>query len=257
MSGYPALARSEISIPDCEVLSKEDFQHLMQRYHNGDLDAKSKIIQHNLRLVMSIAQRFSGRGEIEDLFQIGCLGLLKAVEKFNPIYEVQFSTYAVPLIIGEIKQFLRDEGPIKISRSIKETATKIEQIRSELGFTLGYEPTLAELEKASGFSREEIAAALEAIRPINSLQEFLSDGEADGRVLEDLVGGEQNYNNWLENYALQEILNKLPPRLKELVELRFFEEKTQSEIAAIFGVSQVQISRLEKEALHKLRNLYE
>lgn len=254
--GSPATTKCEINLSGNSLLSDQEFHQLIIRYREGDLEAKNTIVQHNLRLVMSIAQRFSSRGEIDDLFQIGCLGLMKAVEKFNPSFGVKFSTYAVPVIIGEIKQHLRDEGPIKISRGLKEIAIKIEQLRVQLYSILGKEPTLSELEEATGLSREEIAGALEATRPLNSLQEIIIEDEGEMVSREQFVGEEEDHFRWLEHYALREVIEKLPPRLKNLIELRFFQERTQSQVAEIFGVSQVQICRLEKEALHQLRNLY-
>ena len=255
MPGSPETVKSEINLPSCNLLSDQEFLYLISSYRKGDREAKNIIINHNLRLVMSIAQRFSGRGELDDLFQIGCMGLMKAVEKFDPSFGVKFSTYAVPVIIGEIKQHLRDDGPIKISRSIKEIAAKVDQTRQQLASVLGKEPTVLELEEATGLSKEEIAGALEATKPVNSLNAIIH--EDDGEVLcrEQLVG-EEDHSRWLEHFALQEVIAKLPARLKSLVELRFFQEKTQTEVATLFGVSQVQICRLEKEALHRLRNLY-
>jgi RNA polymerase sporulation-specific sigma factor len=252
----PEAVRSEITLPVNVLLSDQEFRELIVKYRHGDIDAKNEIIQHNLRLVMSIAQRFASRGELDDLFQIGCMGLIKAIEKFNPTYEVKFSTYAVPVIIGEIKQYLRDDGPIKISRSIKEIALKIDQTRIRLGSVLGKEPTLSELEQATGLSREEIAGALEATRPLNSLQEIVHEEDGNSLSREQFIGEEADHLRWLEHYALREMIEKLPERLKQLIYLRFYKEKTQSEIAESFGVSQVQICRLEKEALHRLRKLY-
>lgn len=257
MLSSPGAVKNDINLPDKELLTDFQFYQLISRFRRGDTEAKDIIIQHNLRLVMSIAQRFSGRGEIEDLFQIGCLGLLKAIDRFDPAYNVKFSTYAVPLIIGEIKQFLRNEGPMKISRSVKEIAVKVEQTRYQLTLELGQEPTLSELVAASGLSREEIATALEATRPINSLQEIVFEEDGDSVSREHLVGGEDDRQcEWLEHYALNEVIAQLPERLRRLIELRFFQEKTQSEVAEEFGVSQVQICRLEKEALYQLRKLY-
>ncbi len=256
MQGSPEAVKSEISLPNNGLLTDSEFRLLIARYREGDLDAKNIIIQHNLRLVMSVAQRFVNRGELDDLFQIGCMGLMKAIEKFNPEYGVKFSTYAVPVIIGEIKQNLRDDGPMKISRSLKEIAIKVEQIRIQLANTHGKEPTLSELETATGYSREDIATALEATRPLNSLQEIVHEEDGDVISREQLVGEDTAHSKWLEHFALKEVIAKLPERLKTLIELRFFQEKTQSEIAANFGVSQVQICRLEKEALYRLRKLF-
>ena len=257
MLSSPGVVKREIVLPNNGLLSDEEFYELMMAYRKGNPEAKEVIIQCNLRLVMSIAQRFAGRGEMEDLFQIGCLGLLKAVDKFDPSYGVKFSTYAVPLIIGEIKQYLRDEGPLKVSRGIKEIAAKVEQTRYQLANEMGKEPTLSELVEASGLSREEIASALEATRPLNSLQEVIYEEEGESISREYLIGEEDTeHHRWLERYALKEVIAKLPERLRLLVELRFFQEKTQSEVAEYLGVSQVQVCRLEKEALLQLRKLY-
>lgn len=257
MLGSPGIAKSEFNIIERNLLSDEEFQRLITAYRAGNREAKNLIVQHNLRLVMSIAQRFTGRGELDDLFQIGCIGLMKAVEKFDPAYGVKFSTYAVPVIIGEIKQHLRDEGPIKVSRSIKEIAVRVEQARAELAHQLGKDPTLSELEEVTGISREEIAAALEATRPLNSLQEIVKEDEGDNLVREQLIGEEEDHLRWLENFTLREGIARLPERLKYLIELRFFQEQTQSEVAVVFGVSQVQICRLEKEALQILKKFLE
>jgi RNA polymerase sporulation-specific sigma factor len=256
MLGSPEITKSEINLPENDLLSDEEFLNLVFQYRHGNREAKNTIIQHNLRLVMSIAQRFAYRDEIDDLFQIGCMGLMKAIEKFDPIFAVKFSTYAVPVIIGEIKQHLRDDGPIKVSRSLKEVAAKIEQTRIQLANAYGQEPTLSELVSATGLPREEIAGALEATRPLNSLQDFVHEDEGESLCREQFIGEDSEHTNWFESYALREAIESLPPRLKELIKLRFFEEKTQSQIAGIFGVSQVQICRLEKDALHKLRELY-
>jgi RNA polymerase sporulation-specific sigma factor len=256
MLGSPGAVKNEINLPGNNLLTDEQFLQLIQDYHDGRSEAKNIIAQHNLRLVMSVAQRFNGRGEIEDLFQIGCIGLIKAIERFDPSYGVKFSTYAVPLIIGEIKQHLRDEGPIKVSRGLKEVAAKVEQTRSQLASLFGKEPTLNELEEASGLSREEIAGALEATRPVNSLQEIIKEDDGDTLCREQLVGEDGEHSKWIEHYALREVIDKLSPRLKLLIDLRFFNDKTQTEVAEVFGVSQVQVCRLEKEALHQLRKLY-
>lgn len=257
MLGSPGTAKSDFSISERNLLTDVEFQRLIAEYNSGNREAKNLIIQHNLRLVMSIAQRFSNRGELDDLFQIGCIGLMKSVDKFDPSFGVKFSTYAVPVIIGEIKQHLRDEGPIKVSRSIKEIAIRVEQARTELAHQLGKEPTLSELEEVTGVSREEIAVALEATRPLNSLQEIVKEDEGDNLVREQLIGEEDEHLKWLENFSLREGIARLPERLKYLIELRFFQEQTQSEVARIFGVSQVQICRLEKEALQLLRKYLE
>jgi RNA polymerase sporulation-specific sigma factor len=245
--------RCGFNLPERVLLSEGEFQQLIELSRSGSDEAKDALINHNLRLVLSIAQRFTGRGETDDLFQIGCLGLMKAVERFDPVYGVKFSTYAVPLIIGEIKQHLRDNGLMKVSRSVKETAYRIEQTRASLMAELSREPTLTELTAASGLSREEIISALEAVQPVTSIHEFINGDDADEVSREALIGDEKDQNQWWEQYVLYEGLAKLPERLKLVIELRFFQEKTQTEVAKLLGVSQVQICRLEKTALNQLR----
>lgn len=242
--------------PD-ELLSDDQFQELIALSKTGSAEAKETLIKHNLRLVRSIAGRFAGRGELDDLFQIGCLGLIKAVERFEPGFGVKFSTYAVPLIIGEIKQYLRDSGLMKVSRSIKETACRVERLRLGLLNELGREPTLTELVNVTGLPREEIASILEASQPVTSLYDLTNSDEGEGTSWEQFIGNDADYTQWLEHYTLQEGLAQLPQRLKLLIELRFFQEKTQTEVAKLFGVSQVQICRLEKIALEQLRIFYQ
>jgi RNA polymerase sporulation-specific sigma factor len=249
--------KSSFHLPELDQISEVDFQQILTSCQSGSEAAKDALIESNLRLVMSIAQRFAGRGEIDDLFQIGCLGLLKAVDRFDSAYGVKFSTYAVPLIIGEIKQHLRDSGLMKVSRSLKETAYRIGQSRMELMAELGREPTLSELAVASGLSREEITTALEAVQPVSSLHEFLNNDEGAEVCREELLGDENAHNQWWERYILYEGLAGLPKRLQLLIELRFFQEKTQAEVARLFGVSQVQVCRLEKLAINQLRGFYQ
>jgi RNA polymerase sporulation-specific sigma factor len=257
MQSSPGAVKSSFDLPERILFSEGEFQQLMELFRSGSEDAKDALINNNLRLVLSIAQRFAGRGETEDLFQIGCLGLMKAVERFDPAYGVKFSTYAVPLIIGEIKQHLRDNGLMKVSRSIKEIARRIEQIRARLLAELGREPTLTELAGGSGLSREEIAGALEAVQPVTSIHEYIGGDDGDEVSREDLIGDEKDQNQWWERYILYEGLANLPQRLKILIELRFFQEKTQTEVAKLLGVSQVQICRLEKNAINQLRGFYQ
>lgn len=241
-----------------DLLSDERVRELLSDYQDGNKEAEDVLVQHNLRLVGAIVQRFKGRGEIEDLFQLGCLGLIKAIRGFKLDYNVKLSTYAVPLIIGEIKQFLRDEGPIKVSRSLKSTAYKVEQERQKLLAEQGREPTLNEIAASCELSCEEIIEALEAVKPPDSLQETVFGGDGDEIKREQLIGTQiDEYQEWIEHYALREALARIPPRLQKIIEMRFFEERTQSEIAIALGVSQVQICRLEKTALAKLQDFYE
>lgn len=237
------------------ILPDEETNRLLTLAHKGDKEAKELLVKHNLRLVRSIVSRFAGRGgEFDDLFQIGSLGLMKAIERFNLSMGVKFSTYAVPVIMGEIRQYLRDSGTIKVSRSLKESASKLRLARERFISLYGKEPTVSELENETSFSREEIAAALEASRPVSSLQEVVHEDEGTPITLGEQVG-EEAEEKWMEKLSLRQALVNLEPRLRAIIEERFFGEKTQSEIAALLGVSQVQISRLEKAALQRLREL--
>lgn len=247
---------SDIQLPKLPLLSDEEVRNLLKEAQDGNIDAKERLVQHNLRLVMSIVTRFTGRGEEEDLFQIGCMGLIKAIDRFNLDLGVQFSTYAVPLIMGEIRQFLREDGPFKISRSLREIAKNVGTLRERFIQENGREPTISELETVTQLSRQEIAAALEASQPVRYLQESIGSEESEGHLLMDRVAesGDPQELSWLDGMALHEVISRLEPRLRRILELRFFEEKTQMQVAEVFGVSQVQISRLEKEALRQLRD---
>ncbi|HHU50852.1 MAG TPA: SigB/SigF/SigG family RNA polymerase sigma factor [Firmicutes bacterium] len=235
------------------LLSEEETLHLISLAHQGEQEAKESLLRYNLRLVRSIVVRFVGRGvEFDDLFQIGSLGLLKAIDRFKPEVGVKFSTYAVPLIMGEIKQYLRDSGTIKVSRNLKELSVKIRAVREKYLTVFGQEPTIADLQQETAFSRAEIAAALEVARPVSSLQEVVHEDEGSPITLGEQLG-EEIEEKLTENLSLRDALLSLEPRLRFIVEERFFGEKTQAEIAAEMGLSQVQISRLEKAALQRLR----
>ena len=236
-------------------LSEEETACLIRRVHDGDQDAKDFLIERNLRLVRSIVSRFLGRGvEFDDLFQFGSLGLIKAIDRFNFDFEVKFSTYAVHVIIGEIKQYLRKSGSLKVSRGLKELSQQVMKARNDYVNEKGEEPTLSELEKITDLSREEIATALEVSKPVFSLQEVVYEEDGNKITLEEQVGTEIE-EKMVEGFALRQALQQLEPRLKVIIEERFFGEKTQAEIGAKIGVSQVQISRLEKAALCQLREL--
>ena len=236
------------------LLSEEETFHLIGLAQQGHEEAKERLIKHNLRLVRSIVTRFCGRGvEFDDLFQIGSLGLIKAIDRFKLEVGVKFSTYAVPLIMGEIKQFLRDSGTIKVARNLKELSVKIRSVREKYLTEFGQEPTIAELEQETAYSRAEIAAALEAARPISSLQEVVHEDEGQPITLGEQIG-EEIEEKLTEDLSLREAISSLEPRLRMIVEKRFFGEKTQAEIADEVGLSQVQISRLEKAALQHLRD---
>jgi RNA polymerase sporulation-specific sigma factor len=249
---------AEINIPKHRLLDDQETRELILRAQRGDQQARDLLAQHNLRLVMSIVSRFTGRGtEEEDLFQLGCLGLIKAIDRFDLGQGVQFSTYAVPLIMGEIRQFLRDSGPIKISRSIREMVQQVGVAREKLTQEFGHEPSLAELAGVTRLSREEIITAVEAAQPIKYLQETIDQNDQETITLGERVteGGDPQELPWLEGIALKEVILMLEPRLKRILEMRFFEEKNQTQVAQVLGISQVQVSRLEKEALRRLRGI--
>lgn len=232
---------------------EEETKELLLAYQQTkDKTYKDKIIQHNLKLVWSVVNRFAERGyELDDLFQIGCIGLLKAVEKFDLERNVKFSTYAVPLIIGEIKVFLRDDGAVKVSRGIKETAYHAIKVRDELAATLGREPSIGEIAEAVGVDREEIVEALEAVQPTTSIYEPVFQKEDDEICLIDQL--EEESSPWMEQIVIRDLLNFLDDLEQKVIILRFFRDLTQSEVADKLGLTQVQVSRIEKRALKNLR----
>lgn len=221
----------------------------------GDREASQRLVEENAGLIWSVVRRFFGRGvEAEDLYQIGCVGFLKAVDGFDEGYGTQFSTYAVPKISGEIRRFLRDDGAIKVSRSIKEQAVVVRNARNELEQKLGRAPTLSELSEATGMAAEDIAMVETATCPTESLQR--ETGE-DGFTLEQVLGDYQAEERVLEYVSLREALRKLPERELQVISLRFYHGLTQDAASRVIGVSQVQVSRLEKRAIEKLRALME
>ena len=225
---------------------------LIGRAHQGDKAARDLLFEENTGLIYSVAKRFLGRGvEMEDLFQIGSIGLLKAVDKFDMSYDVKFSTYAVPKIAGEIRRFLRDDGTIKVGRSIREQALTLYALRERLRQELGREPSLSELSDQTGWTPEEIAQVDLATEAPDSLQRET----ADGLALEGLLGTEAPEEGLVERIALREAIDALPEREKMTILLRFFKGLTQEQTARILGVSQVQVSRLERRGLANLRKL--
>ncbi|MGE5548904.1 MAG: SigB/SigF/SigG family RNA polymerase sigma factor [Bacteroidota bacterium] len=247
-----AFQTSEIELPGGPLLSEEEIRYLLAEAKAGSTAARDELVRRNLRLVMSIAQRFIGRGiELDDLFQIGSLGLLKAIQRFNLSQPVRFSTYAVPVIIGEIKQVLRDTGPVKVSRALRDLSRRALNRCEQLAQALGREPSVAEVAKEMGLPREQVAAALEATRPLVSLQETIHEEEGEPLYLGDQLHTDEG--GFFDHVTLRTVLTKLTKRQQLVVRLRFFADKTQSEVAGILGVSQVQVCRLEKEALRRLR----
>ena len=227
---------------------------LIERVRDGDKQAENIMVEENMGLVYSIVRRFTGRGyETEDLTQIGAIGLIKAVKKFNPEFNVQFSTYAVPMITGEIKRFLRDDGAVKISRNLKENAMKGWRSEEILRRKLNREPTIKEISEECGIDAESLIEAFEAAAPPESIYESVYDnGEKEIHLLDVIAGGEIE-DSVINKVMIDDILSRLSPREREIILLRYFRGKTQSEIAKIIGVSQVQISRIEKKAIERIR----
>ena len=228
---------------------------LIERAHQGDKEARDLIFQENIGLVWSIVKRFQNRGvDLEDLFQIGSIGLLKAVDKFDTSYEVKFSTYAVPMISGEIKRFLRDDGMIKVSRSLKETCYKAYLAREKLEKKMGRDPQIQEMAKEIGIPEEELIQALDSSAEIESVQKTMYPGEGnDICLLDKLEEKRDRQEESLNRILLEEILGSLSPQERQLIYMRYFQERTQTEIAGELGISQVQVSRMEKKILKRLR----
>lgn len=230
-------------------------EQLLIRAKEGDKRAKDELVSNNLGLVHHIVKRFVGRGvEAEDLFQIGSIGLLKAIEHFNMDYGVQFSTYAVPMIQGEIKRFMRDDGMIKVSRSIKENSYKISKIINAYLQKFGQEPTIAVVSELTGLSMEDVVMAMEASTEVESIYNTTTRGEGNEQFLVDrLVGEKQEDEKIINRVMLKQLMDSLSGMEKKLLNLRYFEDKTQVQVAGILGISQVQVSRLEKKILMGLR----
>ncbi len=232
-----------------------DTIELIRLSQQGDKEARDRVITENVGLVWSIVRRFMSRGhETEDLFQIGSIGLIKAIDKFDMSYDVKFSTYAVPMIMGEIKRFLRDDGAIKVSRSMKETAGKIRVIRERLGSLYGREPTLEEISKELNLAKEEVLMALESGAEVESLYKTIYQGDGNAIYLIDkLEQTNDESENMIDKLALRETIASLDEKDQELIRLRYFMNRTQTDIAKEMGISQVQVSRLEKKILLKMR----
>ncbi|MDA8443410.1 MAG: RNA polymerase sporulation sigma factor SigG [Peptococcaceae bacterium] len=237
------------------VLTNAKMRELFKALQSGDLPARDKLINGNLRLVLSVIQRFTNRGEyVDDLFQVGCIGLMKAIDNFDLGQNVKFSTYAVPMIIGEIRRYLRDNNPIRVSRSLRDIAYKALQVRDVLVNKHAREPSITEIAEALSVPREDVIFALDAIQePISLFEPIYHDG-GDPIFVMDQIGDDKNLDaNWLEGIAVREALRKLSEREKLILSLRFFDGKTQMEVADEIGISQAQVSRLEKAALNHMK----
>lgn len=233
----------------------EDTMVLIERSHHGDKKAREQLVEENMGLVWSIVKRFSGRGtDMEDLFQIGAMGLIKAIDKFDTSFEVKFSTYAVPMIAGEIKRFLRDDGMVKVSRTLKENCWKIHRETEGFRQQKGREPTIEELSELTRLLPEEIAMAIESAAEVESIYKTIPQKDGSEVCLLDRMESQgSGMQQLLNKVVLEQLLEELPQEERRLIVMRYLQEKTQSEVAKVMGVSQVQISRLEKRILRQLR----
>ena len=238
------------------LLKTQEKEALFDQIEAGDMKAREKYIEGNLRLVLSVIKRFSNSSEnVDDLFQIGCIGLIKAIDNFDSTLNVKFSTYAVPMIQGEIRRHLRDNNTIRVSRSIKDIAYKVIYTKEELMRRSMKEPTIEEISQEIGISKEDIIYALDAIQnPMSLYDPIYTDGGDTLYVMDQVSDKKNKEENWVEHISLNEAIKKLGEREKEIITLRFFEGKTQMEVAALIGISQAQVSRLEKNALRIMRN---
>ena len=240
------------------LLSSEEKNELLYKIKNGDQLARDKFINGNLRLVLSVIKRFYGRGEnVDDLFQVGCIGLIKAMDNFDLNQNVQFSTYAVPMIIGEIRRYLRDNNPIRVSRSVRDLAYKTLAIKERMIKENQTEPTIEELAKQLGVDKEEIAFSLDAIQePISLHEPVYGDGTEKLYVLDQISDTKNTDEKWTEELSLLEAMKRLNQKEKMIVDKRFFQGRTQIEVADEIGISQAQVSRLEKSAINHIKRLY-
>jgi len=238
-----------------KVLSDEEKKELIKRSKAGDVEARQELIYGNLRLVLSIIQRFTNRKEnMDDLFQVGCIGLIKAVDNFNTDFDVKFSTYAVPMIIGEIRRYLRDNNAIRISRSMRDLAYRSLQAREELINEKQSDPTVEEIATRLGEDKEAVVRAMEAIvEPISLYEPVFSDSGDSIYVMDQLSDSDSSDEIWRENIILREAMEKLSERERTIINMRYYKNKTQMEIAEEIGISQAQVSRLEKGALEHMR----
>ncbi|MFG6374088.1 MAG: RNA polymerase sporulation sigma factor SigG [Oscillospiraceae bacterium] len=246
---------SGVNTSKLKVLKNEETMALLRRVKEGDMEARDQLIQGNLRLVLSVIQKFMGRGEnADDLFQVGCIGLMKAIDNFNVDLDVRFSTYGVPMIVGEVRRYLRDNSAIRVSRSMRDTAYKVLQAKEKYVAEHQREPSLEQLADILEIPREEIVFALDAIADPVSLYEPVYESGGDTVYVMDQVKDKKNTDeSWLEHIALSEAMSKLSDREKRILALRFFKGKTQMEVSSEIGISQAQVSRLEKNALAQIR----
>ena len=237
------------------VLKGSETRRLLEKAHNGDQTAREQLISGNLRLVLSVVQKFANRGEcMDDLFQVGCIGLIKAIDNFDRSLDVKFSTYAVPMILGEVRRYLRDNNSIRVSRSLRDTAYKAMQVKERLTTQNLREPTVEEIAKELDIPKEEVVFALDAIvAPVSLYEPIYSDGGDAICVIDQVSDTKNTDEHWLEQIVLKEAISRLSPREQHILNLRFFEGRTQMEVADEIHISQAQVSRLEKSALERIR----
>lgn len=238
------------------LLTNDEKDALFKRILEGDMDAREQYIKGNLRLVLSVIQRFSNSSEnVDDLFQIGCIGLIKAIDNFDITQNVRFSTYAVPMILGEVRRYLRDNNSIRVSRSLRDTAYKAIYAKEDLMRKNAKEPTLMEIAEEIGVSKEDITYALDAIQsPVSLYEPIYTDGGDPLYVMDQISDKKNHEENWVEEISLREAMDRLPSRERNIIDMRFFEGKTQTEVAEEIHISQAQVSRLEKNALKAMRS---
>ena len=254
-----AYAQSKVEIcgvntAKLQTLKNDEMRELLDRSHHGDKDARDKLICGNLRLVLSVIQRFTSRGENpDDLFQVGCIGLIKAIDNFDPSHEVMFSTYGVPMISGEVKRFLRDNNAVRVSRSMRDTAYRAMQIKEQLTNENGKKPNITEIAKRMEPPPEDIVIALESIvEPVSLYEPVFSDGGDTIYIMDQVKGGTTD-GDWLEEIAMREAIRDLTDRERKILSMRFIDGKTQTEVAGEIGISQAQVSRLEKGAMSRIK----
>ncbi|MGI5972091.1 MAG: RNA polymerase sporulation sigma factor SigG [Oscillospiraceae bacterium] len=246
---------SGVNTGKLKVLKNDETMELLKRAHKGDKAARDELVTGNLRLVLSVIQKFSGRGEnLNDLFQVGCIGLLKAIDNFDVNQQVRFSTYGVPMIVGEIRRYLRDLSSVRVSRSMRDTAYRVLQTKERIMAETQREPTVEELAKEMNIKRESIVFALEAImEPVSIFEPVYSDSGDSVYVLDQLSDPHDTDDSWLEQITIKEALRSLSEREKRILSLRFYDGKTQMEVAEEVGISQAQVSRLEKNAINRIK----
>ncbi|MBE6992547.1 MAG: RNA polymerase sporulation sigma factor SigG [Ruminococcaceae bacterium] len=244
-----------VNTSELKVLKNDEIKELLVKIKDGDEEARQKMISGNLRLVLSVIQKFSSRGEnADDLFQVGCVGLIKAIDNFDTSLDVKFSTYGVPMIIGEIRRYLRDNSAIRVSRSMRDNAYRILQVKERYINEFQKEPTVDQIAKELGLKREDVVFSLDAIAdPVSLYEPVYSDGGEPITVMDQVRDTKNTDEHWLESIALKEAIKCLGEREKQILALRFYDGKTQMEVASEVGISQAQVSRLEKNAINAVR----